>query len=259
MMYLKTENEKLDKGRRQLQFMKKTASIVLATCLCNLTYAQVVIALLFGDKLNTGSLEFGIVVAPGSTDISNIVSKRRENLSLGIYFNIHPDKKFFFHIEGIAKGSFGAESLTPYPVGNDTLNDLFANSSVERKIKAFSLPILGRYAITPKLFVEAGIQPDMLLKSKDIFTTKVNDNELTYETVISDQVALLDFGVAGGLFYKFRKDKRSMGIGIRYFQGLTDILPATTGNQANNSWQLNITIPIGAGKVNASSTKSAGH
>jgi hypothetical protein len=256
---LKTENEKPGTRRRQLQFMKKIASFVLVTCLCNLAYAQVVIALLFGDKLNTGTLEFGIVVAPGSTNISNIVSKRRENFSLGIYFNIHPDKKLFLHVEGIAKGSFGAESLTPYPVGNDTLNDLFANGSVERKIKAFSLPILGRYAITPKFSIEAGIQPDMMLKSKDIFTTKVNDNELTYTTVISDQVALLDFGLAGGLFYKFSKDKRSMGIGIRYYQGLTDILPATTGNQANNAWQLNITIPIGAGKVNANaSNKSAG-
>jgi hypothetical protein len=239
--------------------MKKITGIILLSCLCKIGHAQVVIALLFGDKLNTGSLEFGIVVTPGLTDISNIESKHRNNLSLGIYFNIHPDKKFFIHVEGIAKGSFGAEELVPYSLGNDTLDGLFANGSVERKIKAFSLPILGRYAITPQFFVEAGIQPDMMLKSKDIFTTKVNDNELSYTTTISDQVALLDFGVAGGLFYKFKKDKRSMGIGIRYFQGLTDILPSTAGNQANSAWQLNITIPIGAGKVNAnSSNKNTG-
>jgi len=117
----------------QLQCMKKITSIVLLTCLCKLSYAQVVIALLFGDKLNTGTLEFGIVVTPGSTDISSIVSKRRDNLSLGIYFNIHPDKKFFIHAEGIAKGSFGAENLIPYPVGNDTLDALFASGAVERK------------------------------------------------------------------------------------------------------------------------------
>jgi len=43
-----------------------------------------VIALLFGDKLNTGTLEFGIVVTPGVTDISSIASKPRDNLSLGI-------------------------------------------------------------------------------------------------------------------------------------------------------------------------------
>ncbi|HYV53604.1 MAG TPA: hypothetical protein VE933_03350, partial [Chitinophagaceae bacterium] len=59
--------------------------------------------------------------------------------------------------------------------------------------------------------------------------------------------------------YKFRKDKRGMGIGIRYFKGLTDILPSTTGTQVNSALQLNVTIPIGAGKVNAnSSNKSTG-
>ncbi len=44
-----------------------------------------------------------------------------------------------------------------------------------------------------------------------------------------------------------------MGIGIRYFQGLTDILPSTTGKQVNNAFQINFTISIGAGKINADS------
>ena len=239
----------------QLQYMKKITTIVLFTCLFKINQAQVVIALLFGDKLNTGTLEFGIVVTPGFTGLSNIESERRTNLSLGIYFNIHPDKRFFLHVEGIAKGSFGAENISPYSVGNDSLDALFANGSVERKIKAFSLPILARYAITPKFFVEGGIQPNMMLKSKDIFTSKVNDNELTYTRSISDQVTLLDFGIAGGLFYKFRKDKRSMGIGVRYFQGLTDVLKSPIGTQVNSAWQIAVTIPIGAGKVNAQNNK----
>src|SRR5690349_8356338 len=97
----------------QLQSMRKITSIVLFTCLFQISHAQVVIALLFGDKLNTGTLEFGIVVTPGFTGLSNIESERRTNLSLGIYFNIHPDKRFFLHVEGIAKGSFGAESIAP--------------------------------------------------------------------------------------------------------------------------------------------------
>ena len=65
----------------------------------------------------------------------------------------------------------------------------------------------------------------------------------------------LDFGLTGGLFYKFRKDKRSMGLGIRYFQGLTDILTANNGTQMNVAWQIIVTIPIGAGKVPPNGTK----
>ena len=231
--------------------MKKIACIVLVCCLCKVASTQVIIALLFGDKLNTDKLEFGLVVAPVRTGISNLESKRREGFNLGLYFNIHPEKRFFIRVEGIAKGSFGAKGLTPYPVGNDTLNDLFVTGSVERKIKAFSLPILGRYAITPKFFAEAGIRPDMMLKSRDMFKAKVNGDELQYTVNVSNQITLLDFGIEGGLFYKFSKDKRSMGIGLRYFQGLTDIMKSTQGNQVNTAWQLNIAIPVGAGKANA--------
>ena len=82
----------------QLQYMKKITTIVLFTCLFKINQAQVVIALLFGDKLNTGTLEFGIVVTPGFTGLSNIESERRTNLSLGIYFNIHPDKTHAFDL-----------------------------------------------------------------------------------------------------------------------------------------------------------------
>ena len=231
--------------------MKKIWMILLVISLCKPGQAQIIIALLFGDKLNNGKMEFGIVVTPTLTGISNIESKRRDGLDLGIYFNFRPDKKFFLHVEGIAKGSLGAKDIFPYPTGNDTLDNLFVGGVVERKIKSFSLPVLCRYAITSKFFADLGIQPNMMLSAKDIFRSKVNDQDLNYTIKVNDLVTLLDFGVAGGLFYKFRNDKRSMGIGVRYYQGLTDIHTSIAGTQANSSWQLTITIPVGAGKAQA--------
>ena len=65
-----------------------------------------------------------------------------------------------------------------------------------------------------------------------------------------DDCALLDFGLLAGLHYKFSKDRRSMGIGVRYFQGLTDVLKPTPGTQVNVAWQLVISIPVGTGKAN---------
>ena len=219
-------------------------------------HSQILIAVLFGDKLNTGKLEFGLVGGPTFTGLSNIESKRRTGFNLGIYFNIRPDEKFFIHAEGIAKGAWGAKELIPYPTGSDTLDNLFADGSVERKIKAFSLPVLCRYAITKKFFAEAGIQADMMLGAKDIFHSKVNDHDLDYTVKVGEQITLLDFGLAGGLFYRFRTDKRSMGMGVRYFQGLTDVVKSTTGTQANSAWQLVVTIPIGAGNKPAPTASS---
>jgi len=238
--------------------MKKIWMIVLVIFLCMPGQSQILIAILFGDKLNNGKMEFGIGVTPSWTGISNIESKRRSGLDLGIYFNIRPDKKFFLHVEGIAKGSLGAKEIVPYSTGNDTLDNLFTGGTVERKIKSFGLPILGRYTITKKFFADAGIQANMMLGVKDIFHVKVNEQNLNYTIKNKDLVTLLDFGVAGGLFYKFNDDKRSMGIGIRYYQGLTDIHKTITGTQVNSAWQLTISIPVGAGKAQAKAANAAG-
>jgi hypothetical protein len=212
----------------------------------NIVRSQVVIAILFGDKLNSGSLEFGLTVNPAMTNISNSGAQYKGGLNLGIYFNIWANKRLFLHAEAIAKGSFGAKRIIPYPTGSDTLDYLFSGGSVERKIRAFSLPLLARYGITKKFFVEAGVQTDLILRVEDIFNARINDNPLDYKTKVTDEFTRLDFGVAGGLFYKFKNDKRSMGMGVRYMQGLTDIHKSTAGTQANTSWQLTITIPIGA-------------
>ena len=238
--------------------MKKIITVLFIMVLCKPLQSQILIAVLFGDKLNNGKMEFGIVVSPSWTGISNIESKRRNGLDLGIYFNIHPEKKFFLHVEGIAKGSLGAKDIFPYSTGNDTLDNLFTGGVVERKIKSFGLPVLCRYTITKKFFVDAGIQANMMLGAKDIFRSKVNDRDLNYTIKTSDLVTLLDFGLAGGLFYKFRNDKRAMGLGIRYYQGLTDIHTSTAGTQANSAWQLTVTIPVGAGKAQAKAANANG-
>ncbi len=209
---------------------------------------QVVIALLFGDKLNTEKLEFGLTVTPALTNITNNDSKWKTGLNLGIYFNLHPDKRFYLRVEGIAKGSLGAASIKPYPTGNDSLDALFGHGSVERKISAFGLVVLCRYRIGGNFFAEAGLQTNWILNVKDIFKSDVGGQELQYTITTSDEYTKLDLAVAGGLYYKPRKDRKSVGFGLRYVHGVTDIARTAAGTQANYMWQLNITIPVGAGK-----------
>ena len=225
--------------------MKKLIYTVSFLALSSVSYGQVVIALIFGEKLNAGKLEFGLVVAPILTDITNESGKLRPGLSLGLYFNIKPDNKFSYHIEGTAKGTFGAKGIIPYDLGNDSLNAIFSQGELERKIKAFSLPASVRYALSKKFFLEAGIQANMLLKVQDIFTNSFHEGDMEYTLKVSDQYNKLDFGFIAGFHYKFRNDKRSMGMGLRYFQGVTDIYKTAPGTQANRGWFLNISIPVG--------------
>ena len=212
----------------------------------NAVHSQILIALIFGEKLNSGKLEFGLVLSPAITNLTNTGGEYRTALNLGMFFNIHPDKKFFIHAELTPKSSIGAKNISPYSLGNDSIDKFFNEGSVERIIKTMGVTLLGRYAISHKLFADAGFQPDLLYKERDIFKSTYNDNELQYTQKLEDQFTRLDLQGAVGLFYKFKADKGSMGMGLRYLHGLTDIDKLLVGTQVNSSFQLNITIPIGA-------------
>lgn len=204
------------------------------------------IALVFGNKLNTDKLEFGLSVSPALTNIIDIHSSARPGLDLGLYFNLKMSDNLFLHPEAIPKSAFGAKGITPYPTGNGELDNFFSGGSVARSIKAISLPLLVHYRIHRLLFAEAGPQIDWLLKVKDKFDAKVNGSDLNYTIDVKDQYTNFAFGVAGGLLYKLKKDK-GMGIGIRYCYGLTDIMKTAPGTQKNTAWLLKIDIPIGSG------------
>jgi hypothetical protein len=163
-----------------------------------------------------------------------------------LFFNVRPDKKFFLHAELSPKSKFGAKNIAPYSLGSDSLDVFFKDGTVERTIKAMNMTLLGRYAISPHFFIDAGFQPDLLYKAKDVFQSDFNDNELQYTLKLEDRFTRLDLQAAAGIFYKLKQDRTSMGIGLRYVHGLTDIDKALVGSQANRSWQINVTIPIGA-------------
>lgn len=239
--------------------MKKTLCIASLLLFLHTASAQVLIALLFGNKLNTGQLEFGLTVGPSLTNISGAGGKGKVGLNLGLYFNIKLNDRWYIHPEGVAKGGFGAKDILPYSTGNDSLDQFFTGGAVKRQIGTLSLPVLIQYKIYKRWFAELGPQVNLLTKPKDIFTGKVNDNELSYTTEIRETITKLDFGMAGGLVYKLRED-HGMGICLRYYGGLTDIQKDLPGANRNRMWQLNVTIPIGAGKAksnaNGNSTKA---
>lgn len=234
--------------------MKKALSIIVLLVLQHATQAQVLIALLFGDKLNNGSLEFGLTVGPSLTNISGVGGNQKAGLNLGLYFNIKLNDRWFIHPEGVAKGGFGARNITPYSTGNDSLDQFFTGGKVKRKIGSLSLPVLMHYKISGKWFAELGPQVNLLIQPQDIFTNDIDGNELSYTTKIKGTITRFDIGGAAGLLYKLREE-HGMGIGIRYYTGFTDIQKDIGGSQRNSMWQINVTIPIGTGKTSPPPTQ----
>jgi hypothetical protein len=210
-------------------------------------FPQVLIALVFGEKLQSEKLTFGLCLVPTSSKILNTGGHSETGFGLGLYFDIKMSENFFLHPEIWPKSHLSSKGLAPYPTGIDSLDSFFSGGSVRREFRAMSFPLLCRYRIKGLLFAEAGPQIDWLLKAKDEFTTDVKGDEVSYTRELEDQFTRFDLGVAGGLHYKLKKDK-GMGIGARYFYGLTDIDKVRAGAQVTQAFYLTVLIPVGAGK-----------
>lgn len=205
-------------------------------------HSQVLIALLFGDKLNSDKLEFGLAGGLNLSDISNLPGSHvKAGLNLGLYFNIKINDRWYIRPEAVPKFPTGVSKLKPYSLGDSNLDSLLKDGEVKRKIKNIALPVLVRYRIGKQLYADAGPQIDLRTKAKDEFVS----GDLTYENKIEDKLARFDLGFVFGLSQKFTNDIGSLALTIRYYAGLTDIDNFTEGTQKNSVLQIVLSIPIG--------------
>jgi hypothetical protein len=235
--------------------LKIGLAILLVVCVHFEMSAQILIALVFGEKLQSEKLTFGLCLGPTFSTITAIDASQKRGLSFGLYFDIKLSQNLFLHPEIIPKSSLGAKSIPPYSTGIDSIDSFYANGSIKRNIRAMSFPLLCRYRIKGLLFAEAGPQIDWMLNTKDIYSTDVNGDEATYTISSKDEITRFDLGVAAGLHYKLKKDK-GMGLGIRYLWGLTDMIKTQAGAQVNQALYLNFLIPVGTGKTATTSAAS---
>ncbi|MBL7845665.1 MAG: PorT family protein [Cyclobacteriaceae bacterium] len=214
---------------------------------------QVIMSLLFGDKLNTGNIEFGL---DGGVNFSNIRGLEggafKNSFNIGFYFDIktkHPN--WLFKTGVLVKSNLGSAGLPTYLLDNPDLDNAFAEGEVWRKINYFNVPIAMKYKVSDHFFVEGGIMPALRAKAYDYFTAEVQGNDLEYAVDIRDQIHRLDFGLLGGFGYRLFKGY-GMNISFRYYYGLTDVvIDDSSADQYNTSIYLAVGIPIGVAKARA--------
>ena len=235
-----------NKHKQLLKAPFKILCIVSLICLSALqVHSQVIIALLFGDKLNSDRLEFGLSGGLNISNISNFAdTKTRTGFNLGLYFNIKLNDNCFLRVEAVPKFPTGVAKMKPYSLNDTGLDSLLYDGEVTREIRNIGLPVLIRYRIKNLLFAEGGPQLNLRTKAKDIFES----GDLTYKNHIEDNITRFDFGFTFGLAQKLNKQIGAVALGIRYYIGLTDIDKLNPGSQKNGVFQILANIPIGVGK-----------
>jgi hypothetical protein len=215
------------------------------------TNSQVLMSLIFGDKLNTGGVEFGLDGGINLSNMSTTEGNLAHNWNLGFFFYIDLKEKSFLHTGVLVKSQWGANNLYPYPTGDDGVDSLMlTEGTMDRKISYFNVPITYCHYIHKGFFLEGGFMLGLRTKATDELrsTSDVGD-EVVVNVDIRDEVARLDAGVLGGAGYKFQKGL-GVSVGVRYYYGLVKVHTDNFGNKHNNSnLFFFVTAPIGKGKA----------
>jgi hypothetical protein len=197
---------------------------------------QILITLLFGDKLNSDGVEFGLSLGENFSNLSGVEeSGTASSFNLGMFFNIKLKENIWFHPEILLKSSYGADGILPYSVGNSDLDNIQSQSVVERRLEYINIPLLMKYRTDGGFGIEAGPQLSILRKGKDTFKSTINqDDDLKFDNDIKDGLSSMDFGVAFGISQKLQK-RKGITLNLRYYYGLTDLLKDNVGEAVKNT------------------------
>jgi DNA-binding XRE family transcriptional regulator len=214
--------------------------------------SQILISIIFGDKLNSDKLEFGLVVGASNSTILNLENaKYTSNFSLGMYFNIKMGERFWLHTGAIAKSTYGADNLSVYDLNDDTLNIAFQNASVKRDFGIINVPAFFRYQTKNGWGVELGPQFSLRTKVDDIFNVSFEDsrNKLIFRNDLSDSYKRITVEGTAGLYKKLRKGE-GVTLNVRYNFSLYDILKDNNSgvSQYHSVFTFLVGIPIGKDK-----------
>lgn len=210
------------------------------------TQSQVLISLVFGDKLNSPGIEFGL---EGGINLSYITQFESQKIlptfGLGFYFDIRLKNQISLSTGLLIKSNFGVNKLTD----NDLLlldAEIFSDPGNYRLVlNYFNVPVLIRYKFKKHIYVEAGLQAGLMYRSYIEFNSDHDGQEARIRTFNKDDINKIDVGAMVGLGYSL---DRGMTLGVKYYYGFIDVIKNIPGTK-NSSIFIKFNVPIGREKA----------
>jgi hypothetical protein len=228
--------------------MKKIIALTVLFLISVTIHSQVLISILFGDKLNTDKLTFGLALSNAWNSLSGYSKvDAQSNFNLGIFLTLKLKQRLFIQFDALAKYKSGAKGLPVYSLNDPLLDSMYQYGSLQRSINCLALITTLQYRFWKSLNVELGPHVSLRLKTIDVFSADHEEGKLQFEKEVSDATTRFDFGATGGISWQFNKGT-GVKAGVRYYTGLVDMFPSDEGQNATRSFQINVYIPIGREK-----------
>lgn len=210
-------------------------------------HSQILLTVLFGDKLNSDGLEFGLVGGFNFSNISELeANKPLTSFNLGFYFDFRLKNQWNIYTGVLVKAKLGDDRLTSDDLNFLGITPYDVEGSYSQKINYFIVPALLKYNFQNRMYLELGPQFGLMYKSWVEFNSDEDNRDIKIKDFNSDQVNRLDAGFTLGTGYKLMPGS-GMTIGLKYYYGLTNVYKGVNGSN-NSSFFLDLNLPIGANK-----------
>lgn len=226
--------------------MKRQYMIILFLLIGYSLQSQVLIALLLGDKLNTGKIEFGIDVGYNYAYISNMDSNKwLRKGNIGFYFDFKMKKEpWYIHTGVLVKSTLGLKDLTNEDLQFLNATTYDAEGDYSQRMSYFIVPVLARYKFKNNIHAEIGPQFGLMRKAWIEFDSDIDGNTAVIKENNTDMINRIDMGMAAGLGYRLLKGL-GWTIGVEYYYGFINVYKDKPGTK-NSSLFLKLNLPIGA-------------
>lgn len=218
--------------------------------------SQILISLLFGDKLNSEWMEFGLEGGLNwATESGFESSSYAQKWNLGFYFNIRVQEQWSVYTGVLVKSNMGINKLT-----DNDLNTLGSNKIVDpdgniiegdysHKMNTFLVPILMRYNFKNHIYVAAGPQAGLAYKSWIEFNSDIDGYDVAVKDYNKEAINRFDVGVTVAAGWRMMQGT-GWTVSGKYYYGFVDVFKDISGTN-NSSFFVSLNIPIGAGDKDA--------
>ncbi len=227
--------------------MRKILFILLFLFSVHAISSQVLLTLIFGEKLNSPNIEFGLEGGYNFSDISGLDSSERlGTFNLGFYFNFKLKEQFYLYTGVLVKSNLGTRDLRISDLETIGVNFIGNEGSYSQRINYFIVPVFAKYVFGNNIYMEAGPQLGLRYKAYVEYTNDADGVDTRIRQDNKDAINPIEAGAGIGLGYRFKKIG-GLSVELNYFQGFVNVYKANA-NTKNNAFFLKLNLPIGAKK-----------
>ena len=135
--------------------MKKYLILLLLACSAYQAQSQVLISLLFGDKLNSPGMEFGLEGGINFSQINGLDSdKYLPTFNLGFYFDIRLNDPWYLYTAVLVKAQMGTNDLSAADLDFLGTEVYTQDGDYSQRLNYFIVPALAKYKLKNHLYFE---------------------------------------------------------------------------------------------------------